>query len=386
MKVAIFTDTFQPQVNGVARTVGRITSFLESQNLPCLVFAPDGDCDQINQEKVYTFPSFDLPFYPECKIALPNISQIQDVLGTFQPDIIHVVTEFSMGFCGLKYARDHGLPVVASYTTNFPQYLNYYKAGFLERWAWQYLRWFHNQCQLTYCPSPAIKSMLTKKGFFNLDIWGRGIDTELFSPDKRSDTLRNKLAPDKGLYFLYVGRLALEKDLDVLLKAWRIVETKIPDAQLIITGNGPIIEELKKTASPQVIFTGYLHGEELAAVYASCDAFVFPSTTETFGNVVLEAMASGLPVIAPAAGGVKSILIDGNNGIVCRPRNYLDMASAIIKITQNRALRRELSSQALQYARERKWDGVLHPLIESYEKVVNTYKSEKYPLPNADNK
>lgn len=386
MKVAIFTDTFQPQVNGVARTVGRITSFLESRKLPCLVFAPDGACDHQNhQEHVYTFPSFDLPFYPECKIALPNTAQMKEVLSAFQPDIIHVVTEFSLGFCGLKYARDHGIPVVASYTTNFPQYLNYYKAGFLEKWAWQYLRWFHNQCQLTYCPSPAIKSMLAKKGFFNLDTWGRGIDTELFSPVKRRDALR-KLAPGKKLYFLYVGRLALEKDLDVLLKAWKIVEATMPEAQLIITGNGPIMEELKQTAGPEVIFTGYLHGEELAIVYASSDAFVFPSTTETFGNVVLEAMASGLPVIAPASGGVKNLLMDGNNGIACRPRNYLDMASAIIKIGQNDQLRKELGNQALRYAREQKWDGVLHPLMESYEKVVHSYQSKKYPLPNVDHK
>ncbi|ATW25379.1 glycosyltransferase family 4 protein [Candidatus Formimonas warabiya] len=373
MKVAIFTDTFQPQVNGVARTVGRITSFLDSRNLPCLVFAPEGGAAQAKKENVHTFPGFDLPFYPECRIGLPNISQVKDVLSSFQPHIIHVVTEFSLGFCGLKYARDHGLPVVASYTTNFPQYLNYYKAGFLEGWVWQYLRWFHNQCQVTYCPSPAIKSLLTKKGFLNLDTWGRGIDTALFSPEKRSVTLRNRLAPGKKLHFLYVGRLAPEKDLDVLLKAWKIVQKTIPEAQLIVTGNGPIIGELKETAGPEVIFTGYLHGEELAAVYASSDVFVFPSTTETFGNVVLEAMASGLPVIAAAAGGVKNLLIDGSNGLSCRPRNYLDLASAMIKIAQDDGLRKKLGGQALQYARERKWDQVLNSLLESYQKVIDTY-------------
>ncbi len=192
--------------------------------------------------------------------------------------------------------------------------------------------------------------------------------------------MRSTLAPDKRLYFLYVGRLAPEKDLDVLLKAWKIVETTIPEAQLIITGNGPMIEELKQTAGPNVIFTGYLHGEELAVVYASSDVFVFPSTTETFGNVVLEAMASGLPVIAPAAGGVKNLLIDGTNGIACRPRNYLDMASAIIKIAQNDTLRIKMSSQALQYALEHKWDDILHPLVESYHKVINTYKRNKAPV------
>lgn len=376
MKVAIFTDTFLPKVDGVARTVAGIISFLHRQNAPYLVFAPDNGPLPADgkHERVYTFPGFDLPVYPECKIALPNYPRISAVLSSFNPDIIHLVTEFSMGLCGLKYAKDYHLPVVASYTTNFPQYLGYYRCGFLEKWAWLYLRWFHNQCALNYCPSQTVQTMLMKKGFRNLTAWGRGIDTSFFSPEKRSSLLRKQLAPGKNLFFLYVGRLAPEKDLDVLFSAWEMVKTRLPEAQLIITGDGPLSESLRQKAGREIIFTGYLHGEELAAMYASSDVFVFPSTTETFGNVILEAMAAGLPVVAAAAGGVKNLLVNDYNGIACRSRNAHEMASAILKIAGNEELRRKIGWQARQYALKRSWDDVFSALFSSYHDVILSHK------------
>ncbi|MQL53273.1 glycosyltransferase [Desulfofundulus thermobenzoicus] len=369
MKLAIFTDTYLPQVNGVARTIARISAFLHRENIPHLIFAPGYGPLPPGNENVHAFPALDLPLYPECKIALPSYPQIREVLHHFQPDLIHLVTEFSMGLCGLKFAREHHLPVVASYTTNFPQYLAYYRVGFLEKWAWLYLRWFHNQCQLNYCPSQAIQTMLAKKGFRNLTVWGRGIDTEFFSPDKRSNILK-KLAPGKDLFFLYVGRLAPEKDLDILLKAWDMVAPGLPEAALIITGDGPQTEELKQKAGPGVIFTGYRHGEELASIYASSDIFVFPSTTETFGNVVLEAMASGLPVVAAAAGGVKNLLVDGRNALACRPRNAPDMAAAMLKLARYGELRAQMGRRAREYALGRSWEALLQALVDSYRETA----------------
>ncbi|WP_242868718.1 glycosyltransferase family 4 protein [Desulfotomaculum copahuensis] len=374
--MAIFTDTYPPQVNGVARTVNRIALFLRRRNVPHLIFAPDCGPSQEHSENVHTFPGIDLPFYPECKITLPPYPNLREKLNQFKPDLIHLVTESSMGLCGLKYARDHRLPVVASYTTNFPQYLAYYKAGFLERWAWLYLRWFHNQCHLNYCPSPAVKNMLAQKGFRNLTIWGRGIDTGLFAPEKRSNLL-DKLAPGKELFFLYVGRLAPEKDLDVLFNAWRIVRRRLPGAQLVVTGDGPLAGELRQNHGHEVVFTGYRHGEELAAIYASSDIFVFPSTTETFGNVVLEAMSSGLPVAAAAAGGVKNLLLDGYNGLACRPRNYHELAAAMLKLAQNKELRDALGRQARQYALKQSWEGLLDNLLDSYRTVL---ASPRHPV------
>jgi len=369
LKLAIFTDTYLPQVNGVSRTIARISSHLQKQNIPCLIFAPE--CGPLPEDckNVHTFSAFDLPFYPECKIALPSYPVVREILDSFKPDLVHLVTEFSLGLCGLKYAKDHRLPAVASYTTNFPQYLAYYKVGFLKNWAWRYLRWFHNQCRLNYCPSPAIQSLLMKKGFHNLTVWGRGIDTGLFSPDKKSEFLK-KLAPGKNLFFLYVGRLAPEKDLDVLFNAWRTVSGRLPGAQLVITGDGPLAGELKEKNVDGVVFTGYRHGEELSTIYASSDIFVFPSTTETFGNVVLEAMAAGLPVVGPAAGGVKNLLVDGHNGLACRPRNHHDMAAAMLKLARHDELRAQIGSRARQYAIERSWENLLRSLVESYRAVI----------------
>lgn len=369
MRLAIFTDTYLPQVNGVARTVARISSYLRNQDVPCLIIAPN--CGPLLQssDNLYNFPALDLPLYPECKIALPYYPKIRKILDEFKPDLLHLVTEFSMGLCGLKYASDQNLPVVASYTTNFSRYMAYYKLGFLENITWCYLRWFHNQCHLNYCPSQTVKDELEKEGFRNIAIWGRGIDAELFSPDKKSDILK-KIAPDKSLFYLYVGRLAPEKDLDVLFDAWQIVSKGLPEAQLVITGDGPIADELKRKYGEGVIFTGYRHGEDLAAVYAAGDVFVFPSTTETFGNVVLEAMAAGLPVVAAAAGGVKNLLVDGDNGIACGPRNHNDMASAMLNLAKNNELRAKMSSRARQFALKKTWDVILGNLLKSYEEVT----------------
>jgi len=175
LKVAIFTDTFIPQVNGVARTIGRLADALTKQEIPCMVLAPDTGLAGDHGYPVYFAPGLDLPLYRECKIALPSYSEICNQLEFFKPDIVHLATEFSMGLIGLKYASSAGIPVVSSYTINFPQYLSYYKLGLFSTWAWKYLRWFHSQCHKNYCPSRSTLQLLEKKGIQNLAIWGRGI-------------------------------------------------------------------------------------------------------------------------------------------------------------------------------------------------------------------
>ena len=218
--------------------------------------------------------------------------------------------------------------------------------------------------------------MLATKGFTNLTIWGRGIDTKFFSPEKKNNILK-EMAPDKNLFFLYVGRLAPEKDLDVLFKAWQEVSQKLPGTQLVITGDGPRAEELKQKYGLTALFTGYRHGEELASIYAGAGVFVFPSTTETFGNVVLEAMSSGLPVIGASAGGVKNLLVDNFNGFACTPRNHHEMANAMLRLGQDKQLRSELSRQAREYALNHAWDDILNNLVHSYEELISRDKEAK---------
>jgi glycosyltransferase involved in cell wall biosynthesis len=376
LKIAIFTDTFIPQVNGVARTVGRLAKVLAEYNISCMVLAPDTGLEGDQEYRVNFSPGFDLPVYQECKVAIPAYSAICREVEKFKPDVVHLVTEFSMGLCGLKYASSHNVPKVSSYHTNFPQYLSYYRMNFLTNWVWKYMRWFHNHCQINYCPSQATLKLLEKEGIANLDIWGRGIDTALFSPLKRDPFFKDLLGVQGETVLLYVGRIAPEKDLDILINAMRIINNVRSDIHLVIAGDGPQAAFLRRDAPPNVTFTGYLYGEELARVYASCDIFVFPSTTETYGNVVLEAMASGLPVVGAFSGGVKENLVNGFNGLACRSRNIMDMVTAIIELIENGGLRKTLALQARSYTLNKSWEKVFDKLIDGYFEVADKYNSK----------
>jgi glycosyltransferase involved in cell wall biosynthesis len=370
MRVAIFTDTFLPQVNGVARTIGRLAWELKKRAIAYLVLAPESGPSGEHDHNVHLSPGLAFPFYPECKIAVPGYSDISARLDKFAPDVVHLVTEFSMGLYGLKYALSRGLPLVSSYHTNIPQYLSYYGFSFLSEAAWKYMRWFHNKCAINYCPSRDTMDLLVKNGILNLAIWDRGVDTSHFSPLKREQSFKSRLGAGSRTVLLYVGRLAAEKDLDVLMSAFRTVRLHNKDVHLVITGSGPLEASLRSEAAGDVTFTGYLEGEELAATYASSDIFLFPSTTETFGNVILEAMASGLPVVGAYSGGVKDNLIDHYNGLACRPRSAEDMAGAVHKLLADEPLRKSLSVQARLYALEKSWDGAMQKLINGYSSVL----------------
>ena len=372
MRVAIFTDTFVPQVNGVARTVGRLAEALEARGITSIVLSPDTGLKSGHGYCIYFSPGFNFPFYPECKIAIPNYSDMRRRLDRFKPDLVHLVTEFSMGLCGLRYASMAGIPAVGSYHTNLPQYLSYYGFSFLSHWAWKYLRWFHNRCLINYCPSESSMRLLEGKGIKNLDIWGRGVDNTFFSPEKRRLSFRTRAEVARnGTLLLYVGRLAPEKELDILIGAYCILRKEYRDINLVITGGGPMAAKLMREAPSEVIFTGYLDGEELAAAYASSDIFVFPSTTETYGNVLLEAMSSGLPVVAPNSGGVMENLVHRYNGLACRPHSVGDMAEAVVLLKENPGLRRTLAEQARAHALTRSWDSVFDRLAEGYYGVVS---------------
>ena len=313
------------------------------------------------------------PVYPELKIPLPSYKEMAKELDDFKPDLIHLATPIVIGMCGLKYAKDNGIPFVASYHTNLSQYLKYYKFKILESILWKYFNWIHNQCEANYCPSKATLQLLRRKGIRNLEIWDRGVDCTEFSPNYRNECLRKKLAGDKKLILLYVGRLAHEKNLDVLINTMKRINKQLKDVCLVMTGDGPAREELQEISPENVVFTGYKSGLELSEIYASADIFVFPSTTETFGNVVLEAMASGLPVVAPMAGGIKDNLINGYNGIACKPKNAGDMTRAVVRLAEDRSYRQLLAVQARKYAQQKSWKGVFDKLIDSYQRVV--YKS-----------
>ena len=318
MKIAIFTDTFYPEINGVARTLKRLTDYLDEQNISFQVFAPKTISNEYVTDHIHRFESLSFFLYPECRLALPNLLQIKEELQNFSPDLIHVVTPFNMGLCGVYYAKKLNIPLVGSYHTDFDYYLHYYDLQFLSKLVWKYMNWFHSPFQKLFVPSKTTLQQLEHRHFRNLEIWPRGVDCHLFHPHYDKKAVREKYGISKKYLLSYAGRLAPEKDVDTLLAVTKSIPPEInKDIQWLWVGDGPLREKLEREAPTNVTFTGFLKGEELAEIYCTSDLFVFPSPTETFGNVVLEALASGTPVVGANSGGVKNIIHTEVTGLLC---------------------------------------------------------------------
>ncbi|MBO8171848.1 MAG: glycosyltransferase family 1 protein [Bacillaceae bacterium] len=376
MKIALFSDTFTPQVNGVARTLERLIHHLEHRHVPYQAFVPDSKNIDTDRFLSHVHRLTSLPFflYPECRMALPRYHMIKDNLESFSPDILHIATPFNIGLYGLYYGKKYNIPLVASYHTHFDRYLQYYNLEFLSNWIWRYMRWFHDPCETIFVPSEDTKHQLINKGFSSVDIWSRGVDCHLFSPNKRSHHIRDQYQIKERYILLYVGRIAPEKDIDVLQEAMmKIPEDLQKKVHWLIVGDGPSLSDWKQNAISNVTFTGYLSGERLAEVYASSDMFVFPSSTETFGNVVLEAMASGLPVIGSRSGGVKELIQHSRTGFLCTPHQSNELAHAIQQLLCQPEHMRHMGKQARQYALTKSWESIFDRLLIQYEQAIHQH-------------
>ena len=377
MRVAICSDTFLPQVNGVTNTLDKLLKYLEKKGHQYKMFAPEDEKEYF-YHNVERFKSIKFWLYPECRFSLPNYFQMHSTLRKFQPDIIHLVTPFNIGLGGLQYALKYHIPLVSSYHTNFTKYLYYYNLSFLESVIWKYFYWFHSFCSKNYCPSVNTMQELKKQGFKNLEIWDRGIDVSLFSPANRNEELREKLGISEKIVFIYVGRLAAEKNLDVLMRALRLLNSKYEEKIcLLVVGDGPLAANMRKEAPANVIFTGYKKGKELCELYASADIFAFPSSTETYGNVVLEAMASGLPAVCAQAGGVLENCCDGENSLLFTPGDHDDLAAHLQALVVNEQLRNNLAAGARKHALAKGWEQVFARLLGSYNEVIVNHLQTK---------
>lgn len=378
MKVLYFTDTYLPQINGVTNTLHKLGKYLDKSNIEYMFFVPSYSNNSINfnEKCVQRFKSVSLPIYPECRLSIPFYSNLFKLSDKFKPDIIHLMTPAGLGLAGLKYAQERGIPVVSSFTTSFDIYLKYYNLEFLNNILWNFLRWFHNSCLINFTPSQDTSNLLKSKEIRNIKISSRGIDTDIFNPDHKNPQLLRKYNLQKKITFLYVGRLAKEKDLDILIKSICKINIHYKDkVQFIITGDGPYALDLKKSTPNNVVFTGYLKGKELSSLYASCDVFVFPSSTETFGNVVLEAMASGLPVITSNSGGVKDSIINGYNGFLCQQRDSDSFTQSMVKFINSNSLISKMSLNARQSTLKKSWDNIFDVLTDDYYALINTILS-----------
>ena len=382
MKIAFFTDTYLPQLNWVSITMQRLFGHLDKRNdIEYLVFAPAPG--EPADKKIYRLPSVKFFLYPECRISIPFFNNISKLLDRFQPDKIHISTPFGVGIWGLSYARKRDIPVTAVYHTNFNRYLHYYRLKALDGLLWKYLTWFHNNCDVNYCPSLHTRDELSARGIRNLKLWVRGVDTDSFTPKYRGMLSIPYYHINGKIILLYVGRVSVEKNIRVLMRAMEIInQSCAKKVHLFIVGDGPMLEEVERWGPINVTCTGYLSGETLAKIYANADIFVFPSTTETFGNVVLEAMASGLPVVGASCGGVGDTLVDGVNGISCKPDDPVSLANGVTNLIKNECLRRLLGKQAHTYALNQSLEAGFMELIKDWEELfckTAPYDSKESP-------
>jgi glycosyltransferase involved in cell wall biosynthesis len=271
---------------------------------------------------------------------------------------------------GAVLARQRGIPIAGSYHTSFDRYLRYYRLGFMGGPLWQWMRWFYNRCDVVLPPSTATRDELRKRGFRNVQLWSRGIDCEVFSPTHRDIEFRRSRGVDDDLpLLLMVSRLVKEKDLTELVDLDGLLRARGLEFRLAIVGEGPYEEELRRRL-PDALFDGYLPVPDLARWYASADVFVFPSTTETFGNVVQEAMASGLATVAAASGGPVGIIEDGESGCLVRPNDPADMALKVAAAIRDTDLRRRVAQKGRAYAETRHWGAINDSLMAEYEALL----------------
>ncbi|MCS6781854.1 MAG: glycosyltransferase family 1 protein [Gloeomargarita sp. SKYBB_i_bin120] len=368
MRIALFTETFLPKIDGIVTRLRHTIRWLGRMGDDVLVFAPAGAPAEYCGAEVVGVAGTPLPLYPELKLAWPHWG-IAQKLRAFRPDVVHVVNPAVLGVGGLLFSKWYQLPLVASYHTHLPRYLQHYGLGAFEGLLWTLLRAGHNQARLNLCTSTAMMEELRRNGIERLALWQRGVDTELFHPGQYCQTMRARLTqghPDAPL-LLYVGRLSAEKEIERL----RPLLTAFPTAHLALVGDGPHRDALAQYfAGTNTHFIGYLEGEALAQAFASADVFVFPSCTETLGLVLLEAMAAGCPVVAARRGGITDIVQDGVNGYLYEPEQEQGLIEAVQRVLASPEQRQALQHAARQEAERWGWDQATAQLRQYYQQVA----------------
>ena len=374
MKIAFFTETFLPKVDGIVTRLTKTIEYLVKNGDDVIVFCPEGSPNNYKGAKIIGVAAMPLPLYPELKLGLPGPA-VSEALEEFQPDLIHVVNPAVLGLGGIWLAKTNNIPLIASYHTHLPKYLEHYGMGMLEPLLWELLKAAHNQALLNLCTSTAMVNELESKGIQRTALWQRGVDTNSFKPEYRNQTMRAKLLgkyPDTGSLLIYVGRLSAEKQIERI----KPVLEKIPDASLALVGDGPYRNQLEKIfKNTKTNFIGYLAGEELASAYASGDIFLFPSSTETLGLVLLEAMAAGCPVIGANKGGIPDIINDGINGCMYDPdqkdNGEESLIAATKKILQDSAKKEKMRIAARTEAEKWDWNQATLQLKNFYAETLN---------------
>lgn len=368
MRIAIFTEVFLPKIDGITNRLRNTLACLREAGHEVLVFAPDTALDACGGFRVVRIPSAPFPLYPGVRMSAPA-PRILGELREFCPDVVHAVGPVLLGSWGIAAARLLALPIVASYHTDLPRYAPLHGLGWVEGLVWPWVRRIHQPAHVNLAPSRHTQRELQDHDIPNVGVWRGGVDTARFHPKKCCDQMRMRLSggwPDAPL-ILHVGRVSAEKRVDQFAD----ILDAIPDAQLAIVGDGPARQQLEASLPrDRVTFMGFLTGETLAAAFASADVFFTPSTTETLGFVVLEAMASRLPVVAADAGGIPDLVRNRETGFLFDPDEPSEAIDVLQMLLQRPSARDLYGGQARKFAQERSWALETDRLVDHYRRAI----------------
>ena len=362
LRIALVTETWPPEVNGVAMTLKRMVDGLIQRGHSVQLIRPRqrrDDAAHAGQglEELLAH-GLKLPRYDGLKLGLPARSRLIRAWTLHRPDLVHVATEGPLGWTAVTAANKLRLPVTSDFHTNFDHYSTHYGVGWLRQPVAAYLRRFHNRTAATYVPTAALAEALSRQGYQRVEVISRGVDTALYAPSRRNAALRQSWGlGENDLAVVSVGRLAAEKNLQLTLRAFSAIRARMPSARMIVVGDGPLREQIAR-AHPHAILAGMRHGEDLAAHYASSDLFLFPSLTETFGNVTLEAMASGVCPVAYDYAAAAEVIQDMENGAKVTCGNEEAFIERAVQLANDAALRSRLSEAARHTAQAIDWERV----------------------------
>lgn len=381
LHIALISETFPPEINGVANTLGRLVDGLRGRGHRVQLVRPRQNVDPrgaADQDLLLT-RGWPLPGYPGLQWGQSSMHKLLRNWQRQRPDVLYIATEGPLGLSALRAARRLQIPVVSGFHTNFQQYTGHYGVGLLTRLLTNYLRWFHNRSQMTLVPSVSQQIELQRRGFDNLELLSRGVDSQLFHPAKRCAALRERWGlAEQDIAILHVGRLAAEKNLALLSKSFQALQQAHPQRRLklILVGDGPQRASLQQQL-PEAVFCGLQRGEELAAHYASGDLFLFPSLSETFGNVVLEALASGLGVVAFDQAAAAQHIRHGHNGALARAQDEQGFIQAANDLLNDAEGLRRARLNARLHASRQGWPAI----VELFEQHLHSVMQPAQTLP-----
>jgi glycosyltransferase involved in cell wall biosynthesis len=341
LRIAVVTETWPPEVNGVALTLSKLIHQLSQRNHTIQLIRPRQEKNDLQadgtQWSEILLRGLPIPRYPQLKLGLPSKKALLKAWSHQRPDLIHIATEGPLGWSAVKAAHILRIPVTSDFRTNFHSYSKHYGMGWLSKPIVAYLRKFHNRTACTMVPTRALQAQLSASGFQNLRVVARGVDTKIFHPKHRNQAIRDNWHADEStIVLLSAGRLAAEKNLDLIVHTYKALLAAGRSVKLVIAGDGPLRASLQSQC-PDAIFTGMCRHAQLAPLYANADLFLFPSLTETFGNVTLEALACGAPVLAFDCAAASELVEDNHHGWLVRGESHEDFIQKALAITENPA-------------------------------------------------